>query len=72
MMMIIRQNDVIHYDKFVYGTTYRLDTLFFMFGRHYPIGVLFDMYASDIQLPWNITVHFDKFPEEELLHCPCR
>ncbi|KDR09853.1 autophagy protein 5 isoform X1 [Zootermopsis nevadensis] len=39
---------------------------------HYPIGVLFDMYASDIQLPWNITVHFDKFPEEELLHCPCR
>ena len=47
-------------------------TFFFMFGRHYPIGVLFDMYASDIQLPWNITVHFDKFPEEELLHCPCR
>jgi autophagy-related protein 5 len=43
-----------------------------MFGRHYPIGVLFDMYASDIQLPWNITVHFEKFPEEELLHCPCR
>jgi hypothetical protein len=34
--------------------------------------VLFDMYASDSQLPWNITVHFDKFPEEELLHCPCR
>lgn len=39
---------------------------------HYPIGVLFDMYAADSQLPWNITVHFDKFPEEELLHCPCR
>ncbi|XP_066998655.2 autophagy protein 5 isoform X2 [Anabrus simplex] len=39
---------------------------------HYPIGVLFDMYAADIQLPWNITVHFDKFPEDELLHCPSR
>nr|CAD7394027.1 unnamed protein product [Timema cristinae] len=26
----------------------------------------------DLQLPWNITVHFDKFPEDELLHCPSR
>nr|CAD7429349.1 unnamed protein product [Timema monikensis] len=40
---------------------------------HYPIGVLFDMYVTtDLQLPWNITVHFDKFPEDELLHCPSR
>nr|CAD7203270.1 unnamed protein product [Timema douglasi] len=42
-------------------------------ARHYPIGVLFDMYVTtDLQLPWNITVHFDKFPEDELLHCPSR
>nr|CAD7576165.1 unnamed protein product [Timema californicum] len=41
--------------------------------QHYPIGVLFDMYVTtDLQLPWNITVHFDKFPEDELLHCPSR
>ena len=26
--------------------------------RHYPIGVLFDLYASSDTLPWNITVHF--------------
>lgn len=40
---------------------------------HYPIGVLFDLNNnSDIQLPWNITVHFDKFPEDELLHCTSR
>nr|CAD7258621.1 unnamed protein product [Timema shepardi] len=40
---------------------------------HYPIGVLFDMYVTtDLQLPWNITVHFDKFPEDELLHCTSR
>ncbi|CAH1402828.1 unnamed protein product [Nezara viridula] len=39
---------------------------------HYPIGVLFDLNNSDIQLPWTITVHFDKFPEEELLHCTSR
>lgn len=39
---------------------------------HFPIGVLYDLYSSDIQLPWNITVHFSKFPEKEILHCQCR
>uniref|UniRef100_A0A0A9Z9U2 Autophagy protein 5 n=1 Tax=Lygus hesperus TaxID=30085 RepID=A0A0A9Z9U2_LYGHE len=39
---------------------------------HYPIGVLFDLYKEDIQLPWSITVHFEKFPENELLHCKSR
>ncbi|KAF5286907.1 hypothetical protein FQA39_LY00440, partial [Lamprigera yunnana] len=34
---------------------------------HFPIGVIFDLYVgSDIQLPWNITVHFDKFPESQI------
>lgn len=27
-------------------------------SRHLPIGVLYDYYASDSMLPWNITVHF--------------
>lgn len=26
--------------------------------RHYPIGVLFDLHASNSVLPWSITVHF--------------
>ena len=39
---------------------------------HYPIGVLYDIYSPDIKLPWNITVHFSKFPEKEILHCQCR
>lgn len=26
--------------------------------RHYPIGVLFDLHASNTVLPWSITVHF--------------
>ncbi|BES93744.1 autophagy [Nesidiocoris tenuis] len=39
---------------------------------HYPIGVLFDMYKEDVQLPWAVTVHFEKFPENELLHCKTR
>jgi len=39
---------------------------------HYPIGLLFDLNKSDIQLPWTITLHFDKFPDGELLHCPNR
>ncbi|XP_059481947.1 autophagy protein 5 [Neocloeon triangulifer] len=39
----------------------------------YPIGVLFDsLLGVDATLPWNITVHFDKFPEKELLKCPSR
>ncbi|XP_022101326.1 autophagy protein 5-like [Acanthaster planci] len=36
---------------------------------HYPVGVLFDLYAHGIVLPWNITVHFKNFPEEDILRC---
>ncbi|XP_030055031.1 autophagy protein 5 isoform X1 [Microcaecilia unicolor] len=36
---------------------------------HYPVGVLFDLHASNTGLPWNITVHFKNFPERDLLHC---
>jgi len=39
---------------------------------HYPIGVLVDLYAYDAALPWCLTVHFQKFPENELLHCPSK
>lgn len=39
---------------------------------HLPIGVLYDYYASDSMLPWNITVHFQNFPEKHLLHCGSR
>ncbi|XP_036412062.1 autophagy protein 5 isoform X1 [Colossoma macropomum] len=37
---------------------------------HYPIGVLFDLHASNTALPWSVTVHFKDFPERDLLHCP--
>ncbi|KAL2084505.1 hypothetical protein ACEWY4_020023 [Coilia grayii] len=37
---------------------------------HYPIGVLFDLHASNTALPWSVTVHFKSFPERDLLHCP--
>ena len=36
---------------------------------HYPIGVLLDIYSNDVELPWNIVVHFDRFPENVLMHC---
>ncbi|XP_072152484.1 autophagy protein 5 isoform X2 [Bemisia tabaci] len=39
---------------------------------HYPIGVLFDLFLPDISLPWVITARFDKFPDNEILHCPSR
>ncbi len=36
----------------------------FLFQRHYPVGVLYDLYANDIHsgsacLPWCVNVHFD-------------
>ncbi|XP_033740992.1 autophagy protein 5-like [Pecten maximus] len=36
---------------------------------HYPIGLLFDLFACNDTLPWCVTVHFQCFPEEDLLHC---
>lgn len=34
---------------------------------HYPTGVLFDLLVDpEEQLPWNLTVHFDKFPENQI------
>ncbi|ELK00602.1 Autophagy protein 5 [Pteropus alecto] len=42
------------------------------YGKHYPIGLLFDLLASSSALPWNITVHFKGFPEKDLLHCPSK
>lgn len=26
--------------------------------RHYPVGVLYDLYGRSVNLPWEITVHF--------------
>lgn len=40
---------------------------------HFPIGVIFDLcMGSDIQLPWNIIVHFDKFPESQIFRFSSR
>ncbi|KAK6986543.1 autophagy protein 5 [Biomphalaria glabrata] len=39
---------------------------------HYPIGVLYDLYGYQSELPWTLTVHFKNFPEDELLHCPSK
>ncbi|KAG8182079.1 hypothetical protein JTE90_008614 [Oedothorax gibbosus] len=36
---------------------------------HYPVGLLFDFYGAEAQLPWNVTVHFKDFPESDILHC---
>ena len=38
---------------------------------HLPIGVLYDLYGSEL-LPWNLTVHFKRFPEKEILKCDGR
>lgn len=37
--------------------------------RYLPIGVLFDLNATQYDLPWSITVHFQGYPAE-LIRCP--
>lgn len=37
------------------------------------LGVLYDLtMRENEELPWTITIHFSKFPEEILFHCPNR
>jgi len=36
---------------------------------HYPIGVLYDLLATQSDLPWPLTVHFQEFPSSSLLRC---
>lgn len=33
-------------------------------------GVLLDLTGDNYVLPWNITIHFSKFPEETIFRCP--
>jgi len=53
----------------------RIDEMWFEFkGQpikwHYPIGVLFDLLtASQLELPWGLTVHFQSFPSDKLMRC---
>ncbi|KAM7542212.1 hypothetical protein Aperf_G00000006172 [Anoplocephala perfoliata] len=37
---------------------------------HYPVGLLFDLYGSSSKLPWDITVHFQGYPNDVLLAPP--
>jgi len=37
---------------------------------NYPIGLCFDLHSSpDLVLPWRITVHFDGYPDTQILRC---
>ena len=34
---------------------------------HFPIGVLFDLHVGgETQLPWHVSVRFDKFPDVQI------
>ena len=49
---------------------------------HLPVGLLFDLAAAQDSgsaassgastTPWNVTVHFDKYPDKEILKCDSR
>lgn len=52
-----------------------INVYFFNLYRNYPIGVLYDLFTINdkpLDLPWQITVHFDNFPEDTLIRCSCR
>mmetsp|Transcript_58215 Transcript_58215/g.126550 ORF Transcript_58215/g.126550 Transcript_58215/m.126550 type:complete len:151 (+) Transcript_58215:3-455(+) len=34
---------------------------------HLPTGMLYDMLASHIDIPWNLTVHFQNFPDSVVM-----
>lgn len=37
---------------------------------NYPVGVLFDLFGSPTELPWEVTVHFSGFPQGKVMRCP--
>ena len=42
---------------------------------HLPIGVLYDqalLLNKDLNPPWAITIHYDKYPSKEILQCQSR
>nr|CAG4651238.1 EOG090X0BB3 [Simocephalus serrulatus]SVE94433.1 EOG090X0BB3 [Simocephalus serrulatus] len=47
-----------------------LEDIFGKFDEmHYPIGLLYDLFVTNSELPWQITVHFDKYPDNKILKC---
>jgi len=51
------------------------NNIIFILCRNNPIGVLYDLFTIDdkqADLPWQITVHFDNFPEDQILRSSCR
>lgn len=39
---------------------------------HYPVGLLYDLFAQHSELPWNLTVHFQNYPSDEIMRCGSR
>merc|ERR1711988_1241433 len=59
---------------FLSSTSVRYDEIWLSMAStplkwHLPAGVLFDLYGSRLNLPWEITVHFQGFPSTKILRC---
>ncbi|KAI2810825.1 autophagy protein 5 [Blomia tropicalis] len=68
---------IVYFSQFIDGTTTSSSNLWLDFlgvplKLNYPIGLLYDLHASDIELPWSITVNFDRFPSDEIVRCNTR
>lgn len=49
------------------SSTFLRQNVIFLFS-----GVLFEMTKREDELPWCITIHFSKFPDDVLFRCPNR
>ena len=66
-----------HFSKFIHERLAESEMWYESWGTplkwHHPIGVIFDsLKTEETVLPWQITVHFDRFPQADLLPCPSR
>lgn len=39
-------------------------------SRQYPVGLLFDLHATDLSKTWNLTLHFKDLPSDSILLKP--
>ena len=69
-MVIFYHYSYYYYYYYYYYSKILFITLLYINDRHYPVGVLFDLYADPHKLPWKITVHFQGFPSGKILRCP--
>lgn len=45
-------------------------TLTNLITRHYPVGLLYDLHATDLSTTWDLKLHFKDLPSDSILLRP--